>query len=116
MIQTYLKQLVEYAKAYLMLDSRDEYYILNRLLFLLELEDCGIDEPVPSVAGMTGPDSILAPIVDYALSHGIIQAHQTEAFTAQVMDTVSLRPSELQKIFNEKQAVDGKEATDWFHD
>jgi galactose-1-phosphate uridylyltransferase len=44
MIQTTLRQLVTYAKAYLMLDPRDEIYAFNRLLFLLNLEDCGVEE------------------------------------------------------------------------
>lgn len=116
MIQTYLKQLIEYAKAYLLLDPRDEIYTFNRLLFLLGLDDCGAEEEIPSVEGMTGPDSILQPIVEYAVSHGLIEESEAEAFAARVMDTVSLRPSELQKIFDEKKAVDGKSATDWFHD
>ncbi len=116
MIQTYLKQLIQYAKAYLLLPERDEYYTFNRLLFLFQLDDCGSDEPVPSVEGLTGPDSILAPLVEYALQHNIIEEGQTEAFCAQVMDTVSLRPSQLQEIFQAKKAVDVKEATDWFHD
>ena len=61
---------------------------------------------------MTGPDAILQPIVDYAISQGLIDESQAEAFAARVMDTVSLRPSELQKVFDEKKAVDGKSATD----
>ncbi len=116
MIQTNLRQLVNYAKAYLMLDPRDEYYIFNRLLLLLNLDDCGPVEPVPSVDGMTGPDDVLAPIAEYAVTNGIIDEGQIEAFCARLMDTVSLRPSELQKIFEKKKAVDVKAATDWFHD
>ncbi len=116
MIQTILRQLVNYAKAYLMLDPRDELYAFNRLLFLLNLEDCGPEEEIPSVEGMTGPDAILAPILEYALENGVIEAHQTEAFSARLMDTVSLRPSELQKIFEAKKAEDPVAATDWFHD
>ncbi len=116
MIQTCLKQLVNYAKAYLMLSPRDEYYIFNRLLFLLGLDDRGVDEPVPSVEGMTGPDDILAPILEYALQEKIIDEGQGEAFAARLMDTVSLRPSELQKIFEEKYAISPQTATDWFHD
>ncbi len=116
MIQTYLRQLVAYAKAYLLLDPRDENYIFNRLLLLLNLSDCGPDAPVPSVEGMTGPDEILIPILEYALDNHIVDETQTEAFAARVMDTVSLRPSELQKIFDEKYARDPKGATDWFHE
>ncbi len=116
MIQTHLKQLISYAKAYLMLSPRDEYYIFNRLLLLLGLEDCGNEEPVPSVEGMMGPDEILVPILEYALAEGIIDEGRTEAFSAQLMDTVSLRPSEIQRIFEEKKSVSPKAATDWFHD
>ncbi len=116
MIQTYLRQLVSYGKAYLLLDQRDEDYIFNRLLLLLNLSDCGPDAPVPPVEHLTCPDEILAPILAYALENGVIDESQSEAFAARVMDTVSLRPSELQKIFNEKYAQDPKGATDWFHD
>ena len=55
---------------------------------------------------MTSPDAILAPILEYALENGVIEAHQAEAFSARLMDTVSLRPSELQKIFEAKKAED----------
>ncbi len=116
MIQTRLKQLVSYAKQYLMLYPRDEYYAFNRLLFLLNLDDCGVEEEIPSVEGMTGPDDILAPILKYALANGVIEEGQTEAFSAQLMDTVSLRPSEIQRIFEEKYKISPKTATDWFHD
>ena len=117
MIQTVLKQLIQYAKAYLMLHPSDEIYLFNRLLALLQLEDCGAEEPVPSVEGLTGPDEILAPILEYALANGVILEGQEEAFSARVMDTVSLRPSELQRIFEEKKSAEGLQAaTDWFHD
>ena len=116
MIQTYLKQLVHYAKAYLMLAPRDEYYIFNRLLFLLNLDDCGAEESIPSVDGMTCPDDILAPILEYAVAHGIIEEGQVEAFSSQLMDTVSLRPSEIQRVFEKKYAISPETATNWFHD
>ncbi|MBP3300623.1 MAG: galactose-1-phosphate uridylyltransferase [Clostridia bacterium] len=117
MIQTYLRQLVAYAKAYCMLPKADEYYTFNRLLLLLNLDDCGPEEPIPSVEGMTGPDAILAPIVEYALAEKIIAEGQEEAFSARLMDTVSLRPSQVAAAFEEKKAELGlKGATDWFHD
>lgn len=117
MIQTDLRQLVAYAKKYLLLAKGDEAYIFNRLLLLLNLDDCGADEAVPSVDGLTGPDSVLAPILEYAIANGIIEEGQTEAFSARLMDTVSLRPSEIQSVFHDKAKEAGlKAATDWFHD
>ncbi|MBO5248620.1 MAG: UDP-glucose--hexose-1-phosphate uridylyltransferase [Clostridia bacterium] len=116
MIQTYLKQLIRYGEEYLMLPPRDRDYCFNRLLFLLGLDDCGPDAPIPSVEGMTGPDEVLSPILQYALEQGIIREEQIEAFSARLMDTVSLRPSEIQRIFDEKKAESSKAATDWFHD
>jgi len=117
MIQTNLRQLVEYAKAYCMLPKADEYYTFNRLLLLLNLDDCGADEPVPSVEGMTGPDAVLEPILAYALEQGLIGEGQTEAFASRLMDTVSLRPSQVQAAFDAKKVALGlKAATDWFHD
>ena len=117
MIQTTLKQLISYAKAYCMLPKSDEAYTFNRLLFLLNFDDCGPAEEIPSVDGMTGPDAILEPILAYALEKGIITEGQSEAFAARVMDTVSLRPSQVQAVFDEKKSAFGlKAATDWFHD
>ena len=116
MIQTSLKRLIQYAKTYLMLNDQDEYYTFNRLLFLLQLDDCGAEEEIPSVEGLQGPDEILDPILEYALSHGIIDESQAEAFSARLMDTVSLRPSEIQRIFQEKWVQNPAAATDWFHD
>ncbi len=117
MVQTYLRQLICYAKSYLMLSPADEDYCFNRLLLLLNLEDCGDSEPIPSVEGMTGPDEILAPILEYASANGLLEEGQTEAFSARLMDVVSLRPSEVQRIFSGKRQSEGlREATDWFHD
>lgn len=117
MIQTNLRQLINYAKTYLMLPRADEEYTFNRLLLLLGLDDCGAEETLPSVEGMTGPDAVLAPILEYAVTNGIIEQGQTEAFSARLMDTVSLRPSQVQAVFAEKSASSGqKAATDWFHD
>lgn len=117
MIQTNLRHLIKYASTYLMMHPSDEDYCFNRLLLLMGLDDCGAEEPVPSVDGLIGPDSVLEPILANAVARGIIDEGQTEAFGARLMDTVSLRPSELQKIFNEKKQTEGlKAATDWFHD
>lgn len=117
MIQTYLRQLVRYASAYCLLPKEDEVYTFNRLLLLLRLDDCGAAEEVPSVEGMTGPDAILAPILAYAMEKKIIREDQTEAFSCRLMDTVSLRPSQVQYVFAQKRAQLGvKAACDWFHD
>lgn len=116
MIQTDLRQLVEYAKVHLMLPAEDSEYTFNRLLLLLKLDDCGPDAPIPSVEGMTEPDAILLPIGDYAVSNGIIEEGEREAFCARVMDTVSLSPSQVRKAFEQKKNTEGiKGATDWFH-
>ena len=72
MIQTNLRHLIKYASTYLMMHPSDEDYCFNRLLLLMGLDDCGAEEPVPSVDGLIGPDSVLEPILADAVARGII--------------------------------------------
>ena len=117
MIQTHLRRLIRYAGTYLNLAKADETYCFNRLLFLLGLDDCGADEPVPGVEGLTGPDEVIAPILDYAVRQGLIGETGREAFSSRLMNVVSLSPSRVQERFDALRQKDGvKAATEWFHD
>lgn len=112
----YVRQLTAYGERYLMLDPADRVYCRNRLLHLMKLTDPGAGA-VPSVEGMTGPDAILNPLLEDAVARGVIEEGEEESFAARLMDTVSLRPSEIQRVFREKQEKNGiQAATEWFHD
>ena len=65
---------------------------------------------------MTCPDEVLNPIVDYAVANGIITEADREKFGNDVMDMVSLRPSEVVDMFDSLYETSPAKAFDWLHD
>ena len=100
-IYSQIEQLLVYAQAHLLLDDLDVIYVRNRLLDKLGLDDYvqyEVDED--KIEEMTCPDEVLNPIVDYAVANGIITEADREKFGNDVMDMVSLRPSEVVDMFD----------------
>ncbi|MEG1711079.1 MAG: hypothetical protein RR316_04670, partial [Clostridia bacterium] len=115
MIYRDIDNLLEYSEIYLMANEADKVYNRNRLLALFRIkdyEDCGIDD---NIMQLSNPESLLKPLVSYAVERGIIEIEQTESIKSESMDIVSLRPSELQAWFAEMYVEDSMAAMDWFY-
>ncbi|MEG2086175.1 MAG: hypothetical protein RR054_04705 [Clostridia bacterium] len=115
MIYRDIDNLLEYSEIHLMANEADKVYNRNRLLALFRIkdyEDCGIDN---NIMQLSNPESLLKPLVSYAVERGIIEIEQTESIKSESMDIVSLRPSELQAWFAEMYVEDSMAAMDWFY-
>lgn len=106
-----IQKLVAYAEKYLGLDKRDETYIRNRLCDILAMEGCEACDAgeIPAL-----PDPILEEI--FCLLEGEGREIDRATLGEKLMDAVSLRPSECEKIFWEKYAHSPAEATGWAYD
>ncbi len=116
MINSYIKQLVQYGIKQGILDSMDYSYSINKLCDLLMLpsfNDIEVEE-----LNIKEPSSVLKPILDYVVSQKIIEVDTVlnrDMFEAKLMDCIIPRPSEVVTQFNELWWKDTKEATDYFY-
>ncbi len=117
MIQKHLANLVEYAKLHLGLKNEDTVYELNRLAEKLQLDS--VDEVTPDtqmIESLDCPDTIVAPILAYALEKGLVEEGEEEFFTSEILDMLSPLPSKTIADFNEKYAVDPDDAFNMLYD
>ena len=108
MINRYITQLVDYAEKYLELCSRDKVYATNRVMDILGVYDYKKEDygAIPDL-----PDTILQGIFAYLENQGV--EFDSLTLGEKLMDAVILKPSEYERIFNEKHAISPKCATDW---
>ena len=113
MIYQSITDLIEYAVECGLIESCDRIWAENRILSALKLSDWD----KPATAQKRPLEGILKEILDWACEQGIIEDDITsrDLFDTELMAALTPRPSEVQRIFNEKYAVDPKEATDWFY-
>ncbi len=117
MIQKHLSNLLEYAKRHLGLSEVDTVYEANRLAEKFELDSYDAVEPdTETIKSLDCPDSIVAPILSYALEKGIIEEGEEEFFSSEILDMVSPLPSTTIANFNEKYAVSPDDAFNMLYD
>ena len=117
MVQKYLSNLLEYAKCHLGLSEVDTVYEANRLAEKLQLDSVELVEPdVEAIKSLDCPDSIVAPILQYALEKGLIEEGEEEFFGSEILDMVSPLPSRTLAEFNEKYAVNPDDAFNMLYD
>ena len=117
MIQKNLANLLEYAKVHLGLKNEDTVYELNRLAEKLQLDS--VEDVAPDcemVQSLDCPDTIVAPILAYALEKGLVEEGEEEFFTSEILDMLSPLPSKTIADFNEKYAVDPDDAFNMLYD
>ena len=113
MINKSIKKLVCYGLEKQLFNNRDEVYITNRLLELLNLDEFSCDETFTDV----DLEQTLKELLDYAVSKGIIEDGVTsrDLFDTKLMGVLLPRPSEVTQKFEELYAVSPKTATDYFY-
>lgn len=116
MLDVEISNLLEYAKLNLMLDDLDTEYAAGRLMRLLKITDFAPVEPDADFDGMASPNKLLAPLVEYALGQNLIAEADAAAFKNAVMDTLILRPSEVNDLFESTHSVNKQKAFDWLYD
>jgi len=115
MINKLINQLILYAKNNLHLGIDDEYYAVNRILYLLKLNKFD-DEAVNEEFDFF---EVIEQILDYAHDNKIIESNTTisrDAFEAKIVDCLLPRPSELTRMFRKHYKTGPLTATTFFHD
>lgn len=116
-IYSQIENLLYYAKTHLLLDELDAVYVRNKLMQDLKLTDyTEYEVDTDAIDAMTAPDAVLNPIVDYAVTNGIIVEDDRDKFAAHIMDRVSLRPGQIAELFNVAHERNPQKAFDWLHD
>lgn len=112
MIYAYIDALLSYALEKELIEKADVVFCRNGLLQTLGLEGYESCPPVKSEL-----EELLNVLADYAVQSGKIEdsTASRDLFTTKLMGVLTPRPSELQRVFNEKYAKDPKSATDWFY-
>lgn len=116
-IDVAVENLIQYAKSHLLLDDLDEMYVRNLVLDLLKVDSYTqyeIDED--AIDEMACPDEIIAPLVSYALSNGVIKEGEEDYFATKLMGLVSLKPSEVVDMFDDLHDHSPAKAFEWLHD
>lgn len=113
MINTYVKQLCDYAVHCGLIKEEDRIYCTNRILDLLCL-DC-FDEPENVPAAEL--EDILASILDYAAEKGLIENSVVyrDLFDTKLMSVFVPLPSAVREKFWTLYAESPQKATDWYY-
>ncbi len=114
MINLAVKKLVCYGLRKGFFEESDKIYITNHLLEALGLTD--YEEPSDECV-VNDLEKVLADILDYAVSSGLIGDSITERdlFDTKIMGILVPRPSEVIKTFYEKYEKSPQEATDYYY-
>lgn len=117
MIYQTISDLVEYAKIHLGLPKTDSDYVTNLLMTkfaLNEIKPCWVNKK--KIAAYTSPDALLEEAKQYALENGVIEEGEEEAFTSDVMDILSPRPSVVVEKFEKLHQTSPSAAFDMLYD
>ncbi len=115
MIDSAVKNLVQYGRKMGLLEPEDEIYARNRILAVLGKD--GYEEP-DGPSGDPCLEEILKEILDYAAEHGLLEHNSVvyrDLFDTKLMDCLMPRPSEVKKTFWSHYAGSPKEATDYYY-
>lgn len=112
MVFAYIDALLSYALERGLIESSDVTFCRNGLLEVMGLEGF---EQEPAVDATL--EQILNVLADDAAARRVItdSGASRDLFTTKLMGVLTPRPSEVQRIFNEKYALSPKQATDWFY-
>jgi len=112
-----INALIKKAYGINLLDKADEIYVRNRIMALTGTgyADCG-DGESPGDPALSIPQ-ILEMIAENAVKGGVIGdfADERDILTDKIMDCFMGRPSEINRLFNEKYRVRPADATDYFY-
>lgn len=114
MIQTYIKELVEYGIQKGLVAPADKVYTTNRLLELFEIQEYNEPESIPS----RPLSAILDDMLDYAYNHNLMEDDTIttkDLFDTKIMGLLTPAPSVVQKKFEEEYSHSPKAATEFYY-
>lgn len=114
MVNVAIKQLVDYAIARGFIETTDEFYIRNQLLFVLKRDEYAElnlieDRPLHEILDILTQDAVERGVCEDNLV-------SRELFDTALMGVLTPRPSQVQRHFTQLQMEQGcKAATDWYY-
>lgn len=113
MINKSIKKLVCYGLKNGLVNKRDEIFVTNRLLEILELDSFDCDESFDDV----NLEETLKELLDFAVEKGLIEDSIThrDLFDTKLMSALVPPPSVVTEKFGELYEISPKEATDYFY-
>lgn len=113
MINTLIKQLVNYGIDKGLITDDDRIFIINSLLDALALSDYNEPEKVPQAE----LEDILKGLCDFAAEKGLIENSIVfrDLFDTKLMGILTPRPSEVRNKFFSLYEKSAQEATDWYY-
>ena len=113
MIDEQVRKLVCYGLERGLFTERDEIYVTNRILEILQLDEYNCD----TVFSAVDLEETLKALLDYAAEKGLTENDIThrDLFDTKLMGALMPRPSEVTNKFKELYAISPKAATDYFY-
>ena len=113
MVEKSIKKLVCYGLNCGLFDERDQIFVTNRILEILNIDEFDCEETFENV----DLEQTLKELLDYAAEKGIIDDNITERdlFDTKLMSVMMPRPSEVTNKFWELYKESPKAATDWYY-
>ena len=113
MIDEQVRKLVCYGLERGLFTERDEIYVTNRILEILQLDEYNCD----TVFSDVDLEETLKALLDYAAEKGLTENDIThrDLFDTKLMGALMPRPSEVTNKFKELYAISPKAATDYFY-
>ena len=113
MIDEQVRKLVCYGLERGLFTERDEIYVTNRILEILQLDEYNCD----TVFSDVDLEETLKALLDYAAEKGLLENDTThrDLFDTKLMGALMPRPSEVTNKFKELYAISPKAATDYFY-
>lgn len=113
MIDEQVRKLVCYGLERGLFTERDEIYVTNRILEILQLDEYNCD----TVFSDVDLEETLKALLDYAAEKGLLENDTThrDLFDTKLMGALMPRPSEVTNRFKELYAISPKAATDYFY-
>lgn len=117
LIDPAIESLLYYAQAHLLLDDLDVIWARNMILDELHKSDyTQYEVDYEALDALDRPDSVIEPIVNYAVENGVITDENREYFAARIMNIVCKRPAEVTDLFADLHAKSAAKAFDWLYD
>lgn len=113
MINKSIKKLISYGLECGLFTKRDEFFVTNRILEILNLDEFECGESF----GAINLEETLKELLDYAVQKGLIEDNITERdlFDTKLMSALLPRPSEVTEKFYSLYSESPKAATDWYY-
>ena len=117
MICTNIQRLIDYSLKNGLITGDDELVIRNMLMDVLHVYEW-TDPELQETDGSAPIDDILAPMIDYAAEHGVIEdtSVNRDLFDTKLMGIVTPMPREVIRDFRAAYQKSPEAATDWYYD